>query len=98
MRINISPPLSDAQVYQDHRNGNQVEVGDVKLAIAGKMNHSFKGAPPKEFLLEIAGERNRRALPPVNAGYGLRLPPEKYCLTAPNFSMDTQVKEDVMEQ
>lgn len=84
----VSSALTDAQVYQDHRNGNHIEGGDVKLAIAGKMNHSFKGAPPKEFLLELANERNRRPLPPVNSGYGLRLPPEKYCLTAPNYAID----------
>lgn len=77
----VHSALTDAQVFQDHRNGKDMEVNDIKLAIASKMNHSFKGAPPKEFLLELAGERNRRALPPVNAGYGLRLPPEKYCLT-----------------
>lgn len=77
----VHSALSDAQMYQDHRNGKEMEVSDVKLAITSKTNHSFKGAPPKEFLLELAGERNRRALPPVNAGYGLRLPPEKYCLT-----------------
>lgn len=77
----VHSTLSDAQSFQDHRNGKELEASDVKLAIASKMNHSFKGAPPKEFLLELAGERNRRALPPISAGYGLRLPPEKYCLT-----------------
>lgn len=77
----VHSALTDAQTFQDHRNAKEMEASDVKLAIASKMNHSFKGAPPKEFLLELAGERNRRALPSVNAGYGLRLPPEKYCLT-----------------
>lgn len=77
----VHSALTDAQTFQDHRNAKELEVSDVKLAIASKLNHSFKGAPPKEFLLELAGERNRRALPPVAPGYGLRLPPEKYCLT-----------------
>ena len=92
--------LSDAQTFADHRlasapastiasgNGSGIELGDIKLAISSKLNHSFKGIPPKEFLLELAGERNRRALPSVGPGFGLRLPPEKYCLTAPNWSLD----------
>ena len=87
--------IQDAQIYQDHRNGGtstasqHLEVADVKMAITAKTNHSFRGAPPKEFLLELAGERNRRPLPPVNPGYGLRLPPEKYCLTNVNWAQLT---------
>ncbi|BFZ52995.1 Transcription initiation factor TFIID subunit 9 [Savitreella phatthalungensis] len=78
--------LQDAIVYQDHRGANSMEASDVKLAIASRTNRSFKGAPPKEFLLELAGERNKRPLPLVNPGYGLRLPPEKYCLTNVNWA------------
>ncbi|CCG81070.1 Transcription initiation factor TFIID subunit 9 [Taphrina deformans PYCC 5710] len=94
----VHSALTDAQMFQDHRNGKELEVSDVKLAIASKMNHSFKGAPPKEFLLELAGERNRRALPPVNAGYGLRLPPEKYCLTAVNWKLEDTDNDDRMDE
>lgn len=95
--------LQDAQVYQDHRLSgaggasakDALEVGDIKLAITSKTNHSFRGAPPKEFLLELAGDRNRRPLPPVNPGYGLRLPPEKYCLTNVNWAQLTGSEADV---
>lgn len=35
----------------------------------------------KEFLAEIASERNRVALPRVEREFGVRLPPERYCFT-----------------
>lgn len=35
----------------------------------------------KEFLAEVASERNRVALPRVEREFGVRLPPERYCFT-----------------
>lgn len=67
-----------------------LSVEDVRLAIAARVNYQFKPAPPKELLLEMAQERNRRALPQVQPGYGLRLPPEKYCLTAKEWDVDEE--------
>lgn len=37
--------------------------------------------------MDLAMERNRVALPPVDKGYGIRLPPEKYCLTGVNWEL-----------
>lgn len=70
-----------------------LSVEDVRLAIAARVNYQFKPAPPKELLLEMAQERNRRALPQVQPGYGLRLPPEKYCLTAKEWDLDEEEEE-----
>lgn len=80
--------LQDAQAYAEHSRGGNAHIGvdDVRLAVASKISQSFKGPPPKEFLLELAAERNRRPLPPVSRAYGVRLPPERYCLTQPNWS------------
>jgi len=41
----------------------------------------------KEFLLNLADNLNRTALPPIPERYGIRLPPEKDRLTAPNFDI-----------
>lgn len=79
--------LQDAQVYAMHARGGGsggptgINADDVRTAVASRVNHSFRGPPPKEFLLELAAERNRKPLPPVHQQFGLRLPPEKYCLT-----------------
>jgi transcription initiation factor TFIID subunit 9B len=79
--------LLDAQAYADHVHGQGAVIGvdDVRLAVSSKVGHSFRGPPPKEFLLEVAAERNRRPLPAVREGVEIRLPPERWCLNAPNW-------------
>jgi transcription initiation factor TFIID subunit 9B len=78
--------LLDAQAYADHGHGQgTIGVDDVRLAVSSRMGHSFRGPPPKEFLLEVAAERNRRPLPAVREGVEIRLPPERWCLNAPNW-------------
>jgi transcription initiation factor TFIID subunit 9B len=79
--------LLDAQAYGDHVNGQGAVIGveDVRVAVASRVGHTFRGPPPKEFLLEVAAERNRRPLPPAREGVEIRLPPERWCLNAPNW-------------
>ena len=79
--------LLDAQAYADHAHGqgSVISVDDVRLSVSSKVGHSFRGPPPKEFLLEVAAERNRRPLPAVREGVEIRLPPERWCLNAPNW-------------
>lgn len=79
--------LLDAQAYADHAHsqGSVISVDDVRMAVSSRVNHSFRGPPPKEFLLEVAAERNRRPLPAVREGVEIRLPPERWCLNAPNW-------------
>lgn len=64
---------------------------DIRLAILARTNYQFKPLPPKELLLELARERNRKPLPAVIPSWGLRLPPEKYCLTAKEWSLDEEI-------
>lgn len=42
---------------------------------------AYAGGLSKEFLAEVASERNRVALPRVEREFGVRLPPERYCFT-----------------
>lgn len=99
--------LGDALVYGDFANstnGQQpagvgaatqpLTVEDVRLAVASRVNYQFKPAAPKEMLLELAHERNKKALPQVPQAYGLRLPPEKYCLTGQDRLIEEE--DDVM--
>ncbi|KAI5801534.1 transcription initiation factor [Peziza echinospora] len=66
---------------------SNITVDDLRMSIASRVNHQFNTSLPKEFLLDVAHERNRIALPPVDKGYGIRLPPEKYCLTGVNWEL-----------
>ena len=89
--------LQDALLFSDAINGTantgsqnppaQISNDDLRMSIASRVNHQFNTALPKEFLLDIAQERNRVALPTVGPEYGVRLPPEKYCLTGVNWDL-----------
>lgn len=91
----IHQVLQDAQAYADHSRGpnSAITVDDVRLAAASIVSQSFQGPPSKELLLELAAERNKRPLPPINRSTGLRLPPEKYCLTQPNWVLIAKKSE-----
>lgn len=97
--------MRDALTYNDHAkplnanssvaNNTTVNTDDIRLAIAARTNYQFKPTPPKELLLELAEERNSKALPPVIPKWGLNLPPEKYCLTAKDWdNMDDEQDEE----
>lgn len=94
--------LQDAVLYHDHAGSlgtNNLKtypltVEDIRLAVAARTNYQFKPAPPKALLLEVAAEKNKKALPAVMAGWGLRLPPEKYCLTSKDWTLAEQAEEE----
>lgn len=73
-----------------------ITTDDLQLSVASRINHQFNNSLPKEFLLEIAQERNKIALPPIAKDFGVRLPPEKYCLTGVNWDL-SETQEDWME-
>ncbi|ODV82745.1 hypothetical protein CANARDRAFT_209731 [[Candida] arabinofermentans NRRL YB-2248] len=101
--------LQDAVIYNDHAyaalsnagnvgsHNSQLSNEDIRLAIAARTNYQFKPVPPKKLLMKLAAERNEKPLPPVMPAWGIRLPPEKYCLTAKDWDLSEQESEDVSE-
>lgn len=73
---------------------NMITVTALRQAIASRQGFAFQGALPKEFMLEQANERNRIALPTVERGYGVQLPPEKYCLTGVGWGLKDEWESD----
>lgn len=85
--------LKDALVYNDYAGsgnsaGGGLGVEDIRLAIAARTQYQFKPTAPKELMLQLAAERNKKALPQVMGTWGVRLPPEKYCLTAKEWDLE----------
>ncbi|KAI9730363.1 MAG: Transcription initiation factor TFIID subunit 9 [Cirrosporium novae-zelandiae] len=76
-------------------NTNKINLADLssvnlqalRLAVFSRTQYQFSAGLPKEFLLELAQERNRVMLPKVERDYGVRLPPERYCLTGVGFHL-----------
>lgn len=93
---------------------NTVTLNSLRLSIASRLQHQFQPGLPKEFLIDIASERNRYALPGVARGGetinksafsnismgGMRLPPEKFCLTGMGWNLkdewESEGEEDVV--
>ncbi|XDB63615.1 hypothetical protein AB1E18_016942 [Capra hircus] len=52
-------------------------------------------SPKRFFLLDIARQRNQTPLPLIKPYLGPRLPPDRYCLTAPNYRLKSLQKKKV---
>lgn len=93
---------------QTNRGGNthgvgvategNVSLAALRLAIASRLNYSFGGQLPKEFLGEVAAERNRTALPRVEREFGVRLPPERYCFTGVGWGLKEEWDSEVEDE
>ncbi|KAL4895734.1 transcription initiation factor IID, 31kD subunit-domain-containing protein [Aspergillus ambiguus] len=98
---------------------NSVTLPALRLSIASRLHYQFQTGLPKEFLMDVAAERNRVALPGATRGYdqaqankppahqsvlmgGMRLPPERFCLTGTGWNMredwESEGEEEVAEE
>jgi transcription initiation factor TFIID subunit 9B len=72
----------------------------LRIAIAAKNHFHIQPRLPKEDLMELANEVNRRQLPIPQREFGLRLPPEKYCNLGvgwgpkPEWDLEEEVDEN----
>ncbi|KAL8741506.1 MAG: hypothetical protein Q9190_005894 [Brigantiaea leucoxantha] len=71
-----------------------VTLSSLRLSIASRTHYQFSPTLSKEFYYEIAQERNRVALPPVGRDWGVRLPPEQYCLTGVGWRLKDEWDSD----
>eukprot|EP00658_Telonema_sp_P-2_P046390 TRINITY_DN3454_c0_g1_i25.p2 TRINITY_DN3454_c0_g1~~TRINITY_DN3454_c0_g1_i25.p2 ORF type:complete len:167 (-),score=47.55 TRINITY_DN3454_c0_g1_i25:173-673(-) len=85
----VSDIFEESRHYADYAAGGadrkEVGVEDVKLAIQTRVNFSFMQPPSRELLSELVRKKNGIPLPMLPIRPGVRLPPDKYCLTAPNY-------------
>ncbi|XP_066946513.1 transcription initiation factor TFIID subunit 9B [Macrobrachium rosenbergii] len=91
----VSQILDDARVYANYaKKTKTIEMDDVKLAVLLQMEKSFTSPPPRDLLLELARTRNSNPLPPIKANqHGIRLPPDRYCLSACNYRVKLSKKK-----
>nr|XP_006113731.1 transcription initiation factor TFIID subunit 9-like [Pelodiscus sinensis] len=89
----VTTILEDAKIYSSHAKKSSVDADDVKLAIQCRTDQSFTSPPPRDFLLDIARQKNQTPLPLIKPYSGPRLPPDRYCLTAPNYRLKSLQKK-----
>ena len=73
---------------------SSVTLSALRLSIASRTHYQFNPTLPKEFYNEIAQEKNRVGLPPVSKDWGMRLPPEQYCLTGAGWNLREEWDEE----
>ncbi|KAI5155805.1 Transcription Initiation Factor Tfiid Subunit 9B [Manis pentadactyla] len=89
----VTTILDDAKMYSSHAKKANVDADDVRLAIQYRADQSFTSPPPRDFLLDIARQKNQTPLPLIKPYAGPRLPPDRYCLTAPNYRLKSLIKK-----
>ncbi|CAL8118772.1 unnamed protein product [Orchesella dallaii] len=88
----ITNVVEEARVYSSYAKKKTVDNDDVKLAIKMLNDKSLSCVPPRELLLDIAKTKNTQPLPLLKSGSGLRLPPDRYCLTQTNYQLQFNKK------
>lgn len=73
--------------HPNHPDMTSISLSSLRLSIASRTHYQFNPNLPKEFYQEVAQERNRVALPMVERQWGLRLPPEQYCLLGEGWGL-----------
>ncbi|KTG33070.1 hypothetical protein cypCar_00004044 [Cyprinus carpio] len=89
----ITTIIEDAKIYSTHAKKSTVDADDIRLAIQCRVDQSFISPPPRDFLLDIARQKNQTPLPLIKPYTGPRLPPDRYCLTAPNYRLKSLQKK-----
>uniref|UniRef100_A0A1B6D6I3 Transcription initiation factor TFIID subunit 9 n=1 Tax=Clastoptera arizonana TaxID=38151 RepID=A0A1B6D6I3_9HEMI len=85
--------LDDARVYANHSKKKMIDLDDVRLAVTMQLDRVFTTPPPRDILLEIAKSKNNCPLPLVKPHCGIRLPPDRYCLSSCNYRLKSIAKK-----
>ena len=88
----ISTILEDSRTFSVHARKKGVDLDDVKLAVEMHSDHNLTSPPPRDLLLEVAARRNSIPLPIPKQSGGLKLPPERFCLTNTNYRLKPSKK------
>ncbi|PNF14588.1 Transcription initiation factor TFIID subunit 9 [Cryptotermes secundus] len=84
--------LDDARVFANHAKKKVIDLEDVKLAVQMTVDRAFTTPPPRDILLEVARTKNNSPLPLIKPHCGLRLPPDRYCLSSCNYRLKNNKK------
>ena len=80
--------LEEARLLSQHARKKNIDVSDVRLGAVLVRERTWARPPARLLLSQLAGSRNKTALPVPAVKHGVRLPPDRFSLTAPNFRSD----------
>ncbi|EEP82273.1 transcription initiation factor TFIID subunit 9 [Uncinocarpus reesii 1704] len=101
------------KTQQPSQEISTVSLQALRLSIASRLHYQFQPGLPKEFLMDIAAERNRIMLPGLSRGAeggmsnvaapgvimgGMRLPPERFCQTGVGWGLRDEWESEGEEE
>ena len=79
--------LEEARTYANNSKKKFLDLDDIRLALKLSSESSFTMPPSRDVLLECARTKNNSPLPLIKPHCGLRLPPDRHCLSSCNYSL-----------
>ena len=89
----VTTVLDDAKNLSSHAKKKNIDVEDVRLAVQMYSDQNVTSPPPRDVLLEVARTKNITTLPIPKPTCGLRLPPDRFCLTSCNYKLKNSRKQ-----
>ena len=90
----VSQVLEEAKLMSQHARKKTIDVGDVRLGCLMLRERSWARPPGRLLISQLGRSKNSQALPVPGARLGLRLPPDRFSLTAPNFRSHSPPRPD----
>lgn len=87
--------LEEAKSFANNSKQKFLGIDDVTLALQLQSESTFTMPPPREVLLECARNKNNSPLPLIKPPCGLRLPPDRHCLSSPNYILKGVQKKPI---
>lgn len=83
--------LEEARVYANVKK-KSMDLDDVRLALQLSHESTFTTPPSRAVIIECARNKNSTPLPLVKPHCGLRLPPDRHCLAACNYTLKSSLQ------
>lgn len=84
--------LEEARSYANSKK-KFLDLDDVRLALMLSSESTFTMPPSRETILECARNKNSTPLPLIKPHCGLRLPPDRHCLAACNYTLKSSTQK-----
>ena len=79
--------VDDSKTISNHARKKIIDIEDVRLAVQMYNEQNFVSPPSRDILLEVARHKNANPLPTPKPVSGVRLPPDRFCLTSANYRL-----------
>jgi len=89
----VTTIIDNAKIFSSHARKKHIDVDDVRVAVQMYIDKNVTSPPHRDLLLEVARTKNASTLPIPKSTSGLRLPPDRFCLTSCNLKLKSNKKQ-----